>query len=159
MPAFLARQNAHQVPSAALWLTNITVQVFLALTLFAQYAFTLALELTSSMALIPYLLVAAYALKLVLTGETYEAAGRIRPKHMVLAGLAVVYTAWLLFAAGTKYLLLSGLLYAPGTILFLLARREQHLKVFSRREWMTFAAATLAGIFAIYGIASGSISI
>jgi arginine:ornithine antiporter/lysine permease len=159
MPAFLARQNAHAVPAAALWLTNSIVQIFLVLTLFAQYAFTLALELTSSMTLIPYFLVAAFALKLVWRGETYEAEPRLRRRDLVLAGLAVVYTVWLLFAAGTKYLLLSGLVYAPGTILFLLARREQHAKVFSPKEWMAFGAATLAGIFAIYGIASGSISI
>jgi len=64
MPSFLTRQNAKGVPAAALWLTNITVQIFLILTLFARYAFTLALELTSSMTLIPYRLVAAYALQL-----------------------------------------------------------------------------------------------
>ena len=45
MPAALARQNTNSVPAAALWLTNSVVQVFLILTLFAQYAFTLALEL------------------------------------------------------------------------------------------------------------------
>ena len=72
MPSLLARQNRNQVPAAALWLTNIVVQVFLILTLFAQYAFTLALELTSSMTLIPFLLVAAYAFKLAWTGETYQ---------------------------------------------------------------------------------------
>ena len=35
------------------------VQIFLVLTLFAEYAFHLALELTSSMILVPYILVAA----------------------------------------------------------------------------------------------------
>jgi len=52
MPRFLSKENESGVPSNALWLTNIVVQVFLILTLFAQYAFTLALELTSSMILI-----------------------------------------------------------------------------------------------------------
>src|SRR5262249_40124743 len=63
MPRFLSHENRNGVPSHALWLTNIIVQIFLILTLFAQYAFRLALELTSSMILIPYLLVAAYGFK------------------------------------------------------------------------------------------------
>src|SRR5260370_33484204 len=64
MPSFPARENANKVPSAALWLTNIVIQVFLIVTWFAEYAFTMALKMTSSMTLIPYLLVAAYGLKL-----------------------------------------------------------------------------------------------
>jgi arginine:ornithine antiporter / lysine permease len=159
MPAFLAGQNANAVPSAALWLTNIVVQIFLILTLFARYAFTLALELTSSMTLIPYLLVAAYALKLGWRGESYEAERNQRRRDLMIAGLAVFYTAWLLYAAGMKFLLLSAVIYAPGTVLFLLARREQHVRVFTAKEWVAFGAAAVAGIFAIIGIASGSIAI
>ena len=40
---------------------------------FAEYAFTLALKMTSAMTLVPYLLVAAYGLKLAWTRETYAA--------------------------------------------------------------------------------------
>jgi len=159
MPSFLARQNANQVPAAALWLTAIMVQIFLILTLFAQYAFTLALELTSSLTLIPYFLVAAYALKLVWTGETYAAEPQQRRRDMILAGLAVVYTAWLLFAAGTKYLLLSAVIYGPGTILFFLARREHRERIFTAPERLVFVGASVAAVVAIWAIASGAISI
>ena len=158
MPTFLAKENRNNVPVAALWLTNIMVQLFLILTLFARYAFTLALELTSSMTLIPYLLVAGYALKLVWTGETYEIAGT-RKRDLTIAALAVVYTAWLLYAAGMKFLLLSAVIYAPGTVLFLLARREQHSKVFTLTEKVVFAAAAMAAVIAIVRLASGSIAI
>ena len=158
MPAFLATENRNNVPSAALWLTNIMVQLFLVLTLFARYAFTLALELTSSMTLIPYLLVAGYALKLVWSGETYERSSQ-RKRDLIVAGLAVVYTAWLLYAAGMKFLLLSAVIYGPGTILFFLARREQGAFVFTPRERIAFAAALVAAVVAIVKLASGSISI
>ena len=68
MPAFLARENENKAPVAALWLTNAVIQLFLLVTWFAEYAFALALKLTSAMTLIPYLLVAAYGLKLAWTG-------------------------------------------------------------------------------------------
>jgi arginine:ornithine antiporter / lysine permease len=48
MPAFLKHTNQNDVPSTALWLTNIIVQLFLIVTLFAEYAFDVALELTSA---------------------------------------------------------------------------------------------------------------
>ena len=73
MPAVLARENANQVPSAALWLTNAVVQAFLIVSWFAEHAFTLVLKMTGSMVLIPYLLVAAYGVQLAWRGETYAA--------------------------------------------------------------------------------------
>lgn len=58
-----ATENSNAVPSSAVWLTNITIQVFVILTLFSEYVFQLALELTSYLTLIPYLLVGAYGLE------------------------------------------------------------------------------------------------
>ena len=134
-------------------------QIFLILTLFAQYAFTLALELTSSMNLIPYLLVAAFAWKLAWTGETYEGDPAQRRRDLIRAGVAVIYTAFLVFAAGMKFLLLSTVIYGPGTFLFFLARREQGAVVFKFKERIVFVAASVAAIVAIYRLATGSISI
>jgi arginine:ornithine antiporter/lysine permease len=159
MPSFLARENHRQVPVAALWLTNVVIQVFLILTWFAEYAFTLALKMTSSMTLLPYLLVAAYGLKLAWTGETYEAGDRRRGIDWTRGAIATLYAAGMLYAGGAKFLLLSALLYAPGTILFVLARREQGASVFARLEWTLFAIVVIAAALGLYGLAVGAISI
>jgi arginine:ornithine antiporter/lysine permease len=159
MPSFLARQNDKGVPAASLWLTNIVVQVFLVLTLFARYAFTLALELTSSMTLIPYFLVAAYGLQLAWRGETYESEAGERRKALILGVLALIYTAWLLFAAGLSFLLLSAVIYGPGSFLFFLARREQREAVFTSQERLAFVSAAAGAVVAVWAIASGRISI
>jgi len=158
MPSFLARENDRQVPAAALWLTNGVIQVFLILTWFAEYAFTLALKMTSSMTLLPYLLVAAYGLKLAWTGETYAAGNRSRSVDWIRSAIATLYAAGMLYAGG-KFLLLSALLYAPGTILFVLARREQGTIVFTRLEWALFVIVIIAAAFGLYGLAVGTISI
>ncbi len=159
MPSFLARENRRQVPIGALWLTNIVIQVFLILTWFADYAFTLALKMTSSMTLLPYLLVAAYGLKLAWTGETYGASGRGRSIDWTRGAIATVYAAGMLYAGGAKFLLLSALLYAPGTILFVLARREQRATVFARLEWPLFAIVVIAAAVGVCGLAVGAISV
>jgi arginine:ornithine antiporter/lysine permease len=115
MPSFLARENANQVPVAALWLTNIVIQTFLLVTYFAEYAFNLALKMTSSMTLIPYLLVAAYGLKLAWTGETYADDAHGRAIDWIRGAIATLYATGMIYAGGAKFLLLSTLLYAPGT--------------------------------------------
>lgn len=157
MPRFLAHENRNGVPSNALWLTNAIVQTFLILTLFAQYAFRLALELTSSMILIPYLLVAAYGFKLAWTGETYEREPGARRGDFARAAIALVYTAGLIYAAGAKHLLLSAAIYGPGTVLFFMARLEQGRSVFTTPEKVMFVLAALGAVAAIYGIATGLI--
>jgi arginine:ornithine antiporter / lysine permease len=134
MPAFLKHTNQNDVPSTALWLTNIVVQVFLIVTLFAQYAFDIALELTSAMTLIPYVLVAGYGLLLAQRGETYEVRPEERSRQRIIAAIATVYTIFMIIAGGLKFVLLSCILFAPGTLLYFMARREQNLRVFTPLE-------------------------
>jgi len=154
MPRLLSRENAHGVPSAALWLTTLFVQLFLILTFFTEAAFTLALELTSSLTLIPYLLVAAYGVKLARSGETYE-DGAGRNKDLLIALLATAYAVLMVLAGGLKYLLLSAVIYAPGTLLYLKARHEQGAAAFTGREWVVFGVVLLGGVVAVLGLVGG----
>jgi len=159
MPSFLAHENQHAVPSSELWLTNVAVQAFLVLTLFAEYAFTFVLKLTSSMILIPYLLVAAYALKLVSTGETYASAPAGRFADFMRSIIATIYAIGLIFAGGLKFLLLSAIIYAPGTFLFYLARRENNQVIFTAPERLLFVLAAIAAAIGIYGVFAGDITL
>jgi arginine:ornithine antiporter / lysine permease len=159
MPSVLARQNAYNVPAGALLLTNVVIQAFLLVTWFAEYAFTLALKMTSAMTLIPYLFVAAYGLKLAWTGETYGVQERARKVDWIRSTIATVYIAGMIYAGGLKFLLLSSILYAPGTWLFLLAKREQKQQVFKPVEAMMFAALMIAACAGVYALAVGAISI
>lgn len=155
MPRVFATENANRVPAAALWLTNIVVQLFVISTYWSTDAFALMLGLTSAMALIPYLLVAAYGLKLARSGEGYAAGEPALRRDLVLAAVATLYTAFLIYAGGLKYVLLSALLYAPGTVLYLWASREQKIRPFSGAEWPIFVLAVIGCVAAVAGIAGG----
>lgn len=159
MPSFLTRENSNGVPAASLWMTSSLIQLFLIVTLFSEYAFTLALELTSSLSLVPYLLVAAYGLKLALTRETYSVDAQNRGKELIFSAIAALYSILMLYAGGLKYLLLSALIYAPGTLLFFLARREQNRKTFTFGEWFIFSVLAIAAITAFYALVTGRITI
>jgi len=159
VPKALARENQNQVPMAALWLTNILVQIFLILTLFAQEAFNLALDMTAAKTLIPYVLVAGFALKLALTRETYGPDSKDRNKDLIWAGLATLYTIFMLVAGGLKFVLLSFIIFAPGTLLFILARREQGRTIFTNAELALFVVVLLGAAYGVYALATGTISI
>lgn len=159
MPSFLARENENKAPAGALWLTNAVIQFFLIVTWFAEYAFSLALKLTSAMTLLPYFLVAAYGLKLAWTGETYGADRSSRTADWLRGMIATIYTAAMILAGGPKFIMLSALLYAPVTLLFFIARREQGKPVFTRAEWLLFGVILAVAIGALGALASGYISI
>jgi arginine:ornithine antiporter/lysine permease len=159
MPKFLKRLNRAETPIAALILTTVFIQLFLLLTLTADDALNFMLDLSTSLALIPYFLVAAYAFKIAHTGETYENDPAARRSHRLVAGLATVYTVFLVYSAGAKFLLLSCVIYAPGTVLYVMARRENQQRVFGRAEVALCGALILGGIVGVIGLITGAITI
>ena len=159
MPAFLARQNDAQVPAPALLMTSALIQLVLIATLSSDDAFTFALSLCSHMSLIPYLLSAAYLMKLALGREGYDKDEAGQRRDLAVAVLATIYTIFLVIAAGTKFLVLGMIIYAPGTVLYLITRREQGKQVFSPAEWILFAAAVLGAVIGIHGLVTGYITI
>ena len=93
-------------------------------------------------------------------GETYEVRPEERKRDLILATFAVAYTLFMIYAGGLKFILLSAVLFAPGTILYFIARREQGKPVFDKSsEWITFGVIVAAGIYGVYGLATGTISI
>ena len=98
--------------------------------------------------------------KLTRRGETYEAQRRERNRDFAIAAVATAYTAFLLFAAGWDLLLLSTILYALGTILYVWARREQGKAVFPRTaDWVLFGIAAAGCITGIYLLTTGAMEI
>lgn len=159
MPKVFSTENQNKVPAAALWLTNIVVQFFVITTYWSQDAFSLMLNLTSVMALIPFFLVALYGFLVAKRGESYQTRPEERTRDLIIAGIAVIYTAFLIYAAGTKFLMLSAILYGPGTVLYFWTRREQNKKMFSPIEWVIFLVTAVLCIVGIHGLVTGYITI
>jgi len=160
MPKAFAKVNANNVPVVAMWSTSIIIQLIVISTYWSRDAFSLMLNLTSATTLIPYLFVAAYGLMIAQRGETYDVRPEERQRDLILASLAVLYTLFMIYAGGLKFILLSAVLFAPGTVLYFIARREQGKPVFEKTsDWVTFGVIVAAGIYGVYGLATGAISI
>ncbi|MDZ3013282.1 amino acid permease [Klebsiella quasipneumoniae] len=135
-PRLFARQNRNNAPSASLWLTNISVQASLVLIWLTGSDYGTLLTIASEMILVPYLLVGAFLLKIA-----------TRPLHKAVGIGACIYGLWLLYASGPVHLLLSVVLYAPGLLVFLYARRTyQHDRSLKRRELALIGLLLVAAV-------------
>ncbi|APV37770.1 basic amino acid/polyamine antiporter [Acinetobacter soli] len=113
-PKIFLKTNQNNVPIASLWLTSIVVQLSLIAVCFFNKNYTQLLLISSVMILLPYFLVSAFYLK--------ESIRNKRTKHIVIASIATMYAVWLLYAAGFSLLLLSGIFYALGLLIFFYSR-------------------------------------
>lgn len=113
-PKIFLKTNQNSVPIASLWLTSIVVQLSLIAVCFFNKNYTQLLLISSVMILLPYFLVSAFYLK--------ESIRNKRKKHIVIASIATMYAVWLLYAAGFSLLLLSGIFYALGLLIFFYSR-------------------------------------
>ncbi|MBD9642981.1 MULTISPECIES: amino acid permease [unclassified Pantoea] len=142
-PRSIARQNRHNSPSASLWLTNGSVQVCLILIALTGADYNTLLTIASEMILVPYLLVGLYLIKVV--------RGQNKPWAMFTGVGASAYGIWLLYASGPLHLLLSVVLYAPGLLLFLYARRggrgDKMLSQLERIAIVLLIAASLPALW------------
>ena len=139
--------------------TQLRLQVFLLLSLRTTYAYGFALELTGALSLVPYLLAAAYALKLAWTNTAEYRNVFVRKREITIALIAVVYTSLMLATSGIKYLLLPAVIYAPGTILYYIGRREQRQTVFTPAEGYLCGLIVVLALLALYSLHAGLITI
>ncbi|MFJ7492629.1 basic amino acid/polyamine antiporter [Streptomyces sp. NPDC097727] len=159
MPRFLSRSNTADVPVPALLMTTFLSQIVLVVTMFSDDAFNFALDLTSALSLIPFFLAAAFAVKIAFRPGREGTVGDSTRRELVTAAIATLYTAFLLYAAGLKFVLISFILYAPATFLFIKARREQDRRLFSPAEAVICAVSAVGAIVGVTALATGWIEI
>ena len=157
MPKFFGKENANGSPASALWVTNLLVQAFLVLTYFSESTYTALFYIASAAILVPYVFSGAYALKLALTGEAY-APDENRGRDMLIGTVATIYGVWLLYAAGPAYLLMGALLYVPGIIVYVWAKRERGETMFRPLEILLALGLVAAAAIAAWMMWTGAIN-
>lgn len=160
-PKFFAYTNNKKAPAGALIISNIIIQVFLIIVLFNESTYQVFYTLSASMIMVPYLLSSVYYLKIV-----YKKEGRISELSQgelllqkTIAVVGTIYGAWLLYASGMVYILITAILYAPGTIIYMWRKREKGEKHFDNKaDLIIFLFILVMFITSIVMIANGTIS-
>ena len=106
-PRFFKHANAHESPSASLWVTSGLMQLTMIFVYFENNAWNTMLSITSVMILPPYLACTAYLWKLCMTGEYPDDLPVKRPFAMLCGVAGTLYALWMIYAAGLTYLLMA----------------------------------------------------
>jgi arginine:ornithine antiporter/lysine permease len=157
-PKWFSAENANGSPANALLATTVLIQLFLILSFFSKNAYQFFYLIASVAILPPYVLSGAYALKLALSGEGYGAGDRSRNWDILVGALATIYGLWLVYAAGLSYLLMCAVLFAPGILVYVKARRERGQPAFVGFELALAILIVLLAVVAAYLMWTGKIS-
>lgn len=158
LPKMFAKENVHGSPVNSLWVTNGLIEISLILTLFSSSTYQTLYTMATSAILVPYLFSGLYALKLSVTGETYDTNPVGRSKDLFLAAVSSIYATWLIYAAGMKYMLMVTILYAVGIFVFMRAKKERNEETFLNYEKIIAVIISLLAVLAVVMMATGKLS-
>lgn len=154
MPKILVKTNKKGTPINALLLTQLFTQLFLLsiLSPALNETYLVVITIGTTMVLIPYLLSSFYAIKISFSEqrETFS--------HKLIAILGTLYASYVIYAVGLKYLFLSILLYAIGSLLFLKAKHERKEKP-KIWEWVLILSVISISIIVAIFIIDGKIQL
>ncbi|QRX64737.1 amino acid permease [Dysgonomonadaceae bacterium zrk40] len=122
LPRVFQKTNRKGTPVNALLMTQCFTQLFLLSILSPRLneTYLAAITIATTLVLIPYLLSSLYAVKTAFSLRKQESS-----RHLVIALLGTLYSLYVIYAVGIRYLILSVLFYGIGSLLFLRAKREQ----------------------------------
>lgn len=164
-PAIFRRENRREAPSVSLFVTSIIMQLTMVLVYFANNAWNTMLSVTSVMILPSYLASTLFLWKLCVTGGPEERSAGAKPlgAFALFCGVAgSVYTSWMIYAAGLKYLAMAFVFQVIGIPVYVIARRRQMAHggpVFSCQEFIAAVVITLIALGAVAAFAAGAIKL
>ncbi|QIB68211.1 amino acid permease [Aminipila butyrica] len=159
-PKFFAGENKRKAPASALIISNIVIQVFLIIVLFNESTYQVFYTLSASMVMLPYLLSSMFYLKLVFRkeGELGQLRGRQQLVQRIVAIGGTIYGAWLFYASGITYILITAILYTPGVLLYIWSKNEAGEKPFCNKiNLIIFIVLVIMFVASVVMIGNGTI--
>ncbi len=113
-PKIFAKENKNGTPSFALLVSSIAMQLTMVLVYFANNAWNAMLSITGVMILPAYMASTLYLWQISKRGDIPKDVG-IKTKTALITGiLGSIYGAWLIYAAGLKYLVMASIIFVAN---------------------------------------------
>lgn len=152
-PRIFSKENSHGSPNISLWTTSLIMQLGMFLVYFSHNAWHTMLNITSVMVLPAYAVSMMYLWKICEDGEYPANYGIQRSVALSSSILAIVYSLWLVYAAGLAYMLVATIFVTCGIPVYMWACKENGRHMFIGYEKVLLAILlilTVAAIFLIY---------
>jgi len=155
LPKFFGKKNRFGAPTTALVLTGIIVQLFLISLVFTSQAYVFAYSLCTASIVICYIFVAAYQVKFSWQHRS-ESGNRLQ---LAIGIFALLFQLGAIILAGIEYLLICLIVYIPGIVLYMLARKDAVNILLTKREWVATVLICATAVVTIFMLANGVIHI
>lgn len=159
-PKEFAKENVKGAPSVSLWVTSTLMQIFMIMVYLSSNAWNTMLSITGVMVLPAYLSSCAYLWKICEDHE-YPMNFYIRRSVALFSGfMGVVYSLWLIYAAGLNYLLMAVIFMALGIPVYIWAKKQNGKGcAFTVGEGIIAVIIVSIALFAIYALVRGIITV
>ena len=161
-PKIFGTENSKGTPSVSLWITSILMQLAMLMVYFSNNAWNTMLSITGVMVLPAYLVSTAYLWKISERKELFAENKnlQINTTYALLSGIfGVIFSIWLIYAAGLQYLLMSIIFLALGIPVYVWSRKERAQKAFTKAEIVGASVIACIAIVATAMISSGAINL
>ncbi|MGM9989025.1 MAG: basic amino acid/polyamine antiporter [Bacillaceae bacterium] len=156
-PKILSKSNEVGSPSGSLWTVAFLTQTFFLIVLFSESTYQVLYTIATTSILFPYLFSALYQVKLLIKDSAFKKDTNWT-MHLIIGLLAVVYSIWIVFAAGMSNLLIVAILYMCGIPIYLFVKKEYNEKPFTKPEYILLVFIIITAVIAIYEMAMGYVS-
>lgn len=156
-PKAFGKLNKRETPAFSLIVSNLIVQFFLIVMLFAYQAYEFGYTLASSAILFPYAFSAFFQVKYMLQ---QKAINKGRMAQITIGGVASVYALWLLYGAGLEYMAFTCLLFVPALAVFVYHQYKKGVRpIMKAYEWVFAAALSALGFMGLYWVIIGQLEL
>lgn len=156
LPRVFSRKNKQGAPTVSLVTSSVLVQFFLVTLIFTDQAYQIAYSMCTAAVTICYILVAAYQIK-----YSWQHLRESGSRWQLAIGIgALLFEGTAIYFSGFKYLILCTIAYIPGSILYLMARKESERRWFqSPLERLYVASVVICALVAIGLVIAGKLVI
>lgn len=173
IPHRIGKINTAGSPWVAQLISTTVIQLTVIIFFLNETSYTVMVQLATIMYLLPYIFSSIYLLMLATRGKglTHPHAGvkfdlsgpevsrSANRRHFVIAVVAFIYSMWLIYAADPVYVLFGALAVLPGMVPYVGTRVARKERVFNAFEWCVVALILAASAYAVWGLATGTLSL
>lgn len=173
LPKIVGRTNQMGAPYVSQFISAVVIQIFIIVFYLNESTYTTMVQLATSLYLVPYVFSSLYLLFLATRGRGIshpdaghkfdlsgpEVSGKTNRIHLLISGVAFVYSLWLLYAAELQFVLLGTLLIIPGMVVYVATRLKAKERIFNVFEWFIVTAVVISAIAAVWLITTGHITL
>lgn len=153
LPRQFLKENKKGMPAFGLAISSIVMSIFMVLVATANNVYMAALDLTTVMVAPAYFFSGLFLFKASFNpGKYLNDPNKLhRGKYMFIGAVCTIFCAWIVYAGGLLYLLITSIFYIAGIWFYVMARRQDagskigFTKIFAPFErWILFGLSACA---------------